>query len=88
MPVEVFAAVAASSEGTPPESFTLDQYANLCAGVRAHPTHVPWVRSRFGLTEDGWTALHVLWRERFLRDPSLQEQWQQMIAERLPYWKR
>jgi hypothetical protein len=72
----------------PYDRFSLADYANLCAGVRAFPTHVPWIQSQFGLAPESWTALHALWQQRFQHDPALKAEWQRLIAERVPYWKR
>jgi hypothetical protein len=72
----------------PHERFTLADYAHLCAGVRAYPTHIPWIQSQYGLSPEAWTALHALWQRRFTRDPALRAEWQRLIGERLPYWKR
>ena len=56
--------------------------------MRAYPANVPWVRRRFALSEDAWTALHALWQQRFQHDPALKERWQALVAQSVPYWKR
>lgn len=71
-----------------PDRFTLADYAHLCAGVRVHPTHVPWIRSLYGLSEQGWTALHARWQQHFAQNPELRAEWNRLIQERMPAWRR
>jgi hypothetical protein len=64
----------------------LRDYANLCAGVRAFPDHVAWLKARYGLDAASWTLLHILWRARFEHDGKVKAEWERLVAQSLPYW--
>jgi len=65
------------------ESFTLAEYAKICATVRAFPDHVAGIRSHYGLDIDGWKAMHALWQARFDKDPALKGRWQMLVDRNL-----
>jgi len=77
-------AVAPSPEArAKAERVTLAVYARLCADVRKYPQHVAQIRAHYALDDATWTAVHLLWRERFERDPTLRDRWLALIQQHL-----
>ena len=65
------------------EGISLAQYAQICADVRAWPSHVDRIRGHYGLDNEAWKALHTLWYARFDHDPPLRARFQSLVEQRL-----
>ncbi|WP_437615287.1 hypothetical protein WMF20_18085 [Sorangium sp. So ce834] len=63
------------------ERITLGEYAHICAELRERPGHDQQIQSRYGLSPQGWAALHAMWHERFQSDPALKARWQALIEQ-------
>ncbi|WP_437941529.1 hypothetical protein [Sorangium sp. So ce341] len=60
---------------------TLGEYAHICADLRERPGHEQQIQGRYGLSPQGWAALHAMWHERFQADPALKARWQALIEQ-------
>jgi len=65
------------------DSFTLAEYAKICATVRAFPDQVAQIRGHYGLDAEGWRAMHALWRDRFEKDAALEARWHTLVERNL-----
>ena len=65
------------------EAITLAQYAQISADLRFDPARMESIRSHYGLDAAAWTALHVLWRDRFQRNPALRTRCEALVQQRL-----
>ncbi|WP_437320644.1 hypothetical protein [Sorangium sp. So ce385] len=63
------------------ERITLGEYAHICADLRERPGHEQQIQSRYGLSPQGWAALHAMWHERFQSNPALKARWQALIEQ-------
>jgi hypothetical protein len=63
------------------ESFTLAQYARLCAELRADPESAPRVRAGYGVDGAAWTHMHTIWQARFRDDPTLKFRWEKQVEQ-------
>jgi hypothetical protein len=70
----------------PGAELTAEQYASLCAELRAASTsHDAAVLSRYGLTSARADALHREWQHRFDRDHDLRERWHAIYSAHCAY---
>lgn len=60
-------------------SFTLAQYARLCAELRTAPDDAARLRAQYGIDDATWFALHSLWQSRFRADPGLRYRWDMQV---------
>ncbi|WP_437491623.1 hypothetical protein WME75_15975 [Sorangium sp. So ce1014] len=63
------------------ERITLGEYARICADVRDRSRHIQQIQSHYGLSPQGWAALHAMWHERFRSDPALKARWQALVEQ-------
>ncbi|MEJ7731843.1 MAG: hypothetical protein WKG00_21865 [Polyangiaceae bacterium] len=57
----------------------LEDYARLCARVRAAPARVPELMVELGLDTSAWREMHAAWSRRFEQNPSLRTHWQRLV---------
>ncbi|WP_437580510.1 hypothetical protein [Sorangium sp. So ce887] len=63
------------------ERITLGEYARICADARDRSRHIQQIQSHYGLSPQGWAALHAMWHERFRSDPALKARWQALVEQ-------
>ncbi|WP_437681537.1 hypothetical protein [Sorangium sp. So ce131] len=63
------------------QRITLAQYVYICARAREDPDQVHMIQQQYGLNPMSWTTLHLVWRERFQRDPALRARWKALLDE-------